>query len=336
MKIAVIGANGQLGSDLVAAFSKNGDEVRALTHADIEVTDLGSVSRALTQLWPQVIINTAAMHHVENCEREPEKAFAINALGPRNVALVAHDMDAVLMHISTDYVFDGSKANPYVEEDTSRPLNVYGITKLAGEHFVRCTTDKHFVIRTSALYGKRPCRAKGGLNFVELMLKLARERREVRVVDSEVITPTSTEELARQMIVLSRSDCYGLYHATAEGSCSWYEFAREIFAITDTRINLKVATPNEFPAKVPRPKYSVLENRALKSHGLNAFKPWQDGLRGYLGQRLADRTLSPALDNHEDRVNSSPVACNAAQGTISVSLIPGHGPAVTSLGGSEE
>ncbi len=285
MKIAVIGANGQLGSDLVAAFSKNGDEVRALTHADIEVTDLGSVSRTLGDLRPQVVVNTAAMHHVENCEREPEKAFAINALGPRNLALVAQDLGAVLMHVSTDYVFDGNKASPYVEEDPPRPLNAYGSTKLAGEHFVRCTTDKHFVIRTSALYGKRPCRGKGGLNFVELMLKLVRERREVRVVDSEVVTPTSTEELAKQMVVLSRTDCYGLHHATAEGSCSWYEFAREILAITDTCARLNVAAPNEFPAKVPRPKYSVLENRVLKSYGLNRFKPWQDELREYLGQR---------------------------------------------------
>jgi dTDP-4-dehydrorhamnose reductase len=285
MKVAVIGANGQLGSDLVATFSKNGDEICALTHSDIEVTDLDSVSRTLGDLRPQVVVNTAAMHHVENCEREPEKAFAINALGPRNLALVAQDLGAVLMHVSTDYVFDGNKASPYVEEDPPRPLNAYGSTKLAGEHFVRCTTDKHFVIRTSALYGKRPCRGKGGLNFVELMLKLVRERREVRVVDSEVVTPTSTEELAKQMVVLSRTDCYGLHHATAEGSCSWYEFAREILAITDTCARLNVAAPNEFPAKVPRPKYSVLENRVLKSYGLNRFKPWQDELREYLGQR---------------------------------------------------
>ncbi|MGB7729612.1 MAG: sugar nucleotide-binding protein, partial [Candidatus Acidiferrum sp.] len=165
-------------------------------------------------------------------------------------------------------------------------LNTYGITKLAGEHFVRTTTPKYFVIRTSGLYGKSPCRAKGGLNFIELMLKLAKERGEVKVVDSEVVSPTSTAELARQMVQLSRSDCYGLYHATAEGSCSWYEFAREIFAITDTQVRLKVAGPDEFPAKVARPKYSVLENRALKSNGMNIFKPWQDGLHEYLGNRI--------------------------------------------------
>jgi dTDP-4-dehydrorhamnose reductase len=282
MRILVIGANGQLGSDLAIAFSQKGDEVCALTHSDIEITDLDSVSRTLKELRPQVIANTAAMHHLESCERDPEKAFAVNALGPRNLALVAREIDAVLLHFSTDYVFDGSKGSPYVEDDIPHPLSVYGITKLAGEHFVSSTMDKHFVIRSSGLYGKRPCRGKGGLNFVELMLKLARERGEVRVVDSEVVTPTSTQELAQQIVVLSRSDRYGLFHATAEGSCSWYELAREIFATTNIKVNLKVAHPDEFPTKVARPKYSVLENHALKTGGLNLFGSWQNALHEYL------------------------------------------------------
>ena len=286
MKIAVIGANGQLGNDLVVAFSDNGDAVCGLSHAEIDIADAQSVTRALEGIRPEAIVNTAAMHHVENCEREPEKALAVNALGARNLAMVARDLGAVLMHVSTDYVFDGSKGSPYREEDTPRPLNAYGISKLAGEHFVRATTPRHFVIRTSGLYGKSPCRAKGGLNFIELMLKLARERGEVKVVDSEVVSPTSTAELALQIVRLSRSDSFGLYHATAEGSCSWYEFAREIFALTGTAVRLKVASPDEFPAKVPRPKYSVLENAALKSRGLNVFKPWQDALRTYLGDRV--------------------------------------------------
>ncbi len=292
MKIAVIGANGQLGQDVVAAFSANGDEVSSLSHADMEVSDFESTSKALGDVRPQVIVNTSAMHHVENCEREPEKAFAINAIGARNLASVAREMDAVLMHVSTDYVFDGAKGSPYVEEDAPRPLNVYGITKVAGEHFVRGTTPKHFVIRTSGLYGKNPCRAKGGLNFIELMLKLAKERGQVRVVDSEIVSPTSTAELAQQIVRLSRSDAYGLYHATAEGSCSWYEFAREVFAMTETPVRMEIAGPNEFPAKVARPKYSVLENRALKSRGLNVFRPWQEALHSYLG----DRVKSPSRE----------------------------------------
>jgi dTDP-4-dehydrorhamnose reductase len=282
MKVAVIGANGQLGSAVVTAFANNGDEVVPLTHSDIELSNIDSVSACLQAQRPQVVVNTAAMHHVEKCEQEPEKAFAVNGIGTRNLAMVVREIGATLMHVSTDYVFDGAKGRAYEESDAPNPLNVYGNTKLSGEYFVRSTVDKHFVLRTSAIYGQTPCRAKGGLNFIELMLKLARERDEVRVVDSEVITPTSTVELGRQMIALSRAEFYGLYHATAEGSCSWHEFAREIFALTGTKVNLKVAGPNEFPAKVPRPKYSVLENRGLKSHGANVFRPWQCGVREYL------------------------------------------------------
>jgi dTDP-4-dehydrorhamnose reductase len=282
MKVAVIGANGQLGNDVVAAFRSSGDEVFPLNHSDIELITIDSVHNRLSEIRPEVVVNTAAMHHVENCEREPEKAFAVNGVGTRNLALASRDVGAALIHISTDYVFDGSKRSPYVESDAPNPLNVYGNTKLAGEYFVRSTIEKHFVLRTSAIYGKNPCRAKGGLNFIELMLKLARERGEVRVVDSEVVTPTSTAELGRQVVAISRSDSYGLYHATAEGSCSWHEFAREIFALTGTKVNLQVAGPNEFPAKVARPKYSVLENRGLKSHSLNLFRPWQEGVREYL------------------------------------------------------
>lgn len=292
MKVAVIGANGQLGSDVAAAFEKIGDTVVPLTHAEIELANLDSVSKCLRELQPQLVVNTAAMHHVERCEQEPEKAFAVNALGSRNLALMARELGAVLMHVSTDYVFDGSKGSPYEEQDAPRPLNVYGNTKLAGEYFVRGTVDKHFVLRTSALYGANPCRAKGGLNFVELMLKLAKERGEVRVVDSEIVSPTATAELAKQIVALSRSDAYGLYHATAEGSCSWYEFARQIFALTNTPVVLKAAGPHEFPAKVARPSYSVLENAALKARGLNRFEPWQQALQKYLEGRSASTILA--------------------------------------------
>jgi dTDP-4-dehydrorhamnose reductase len=222
------------------------------------------------------------MHHVENCEKEPLRAYAVNALGARNLAIVARELEAKLVHVSTDYVFDGSKKRPYVESDPAAPLNAYGNTKLAGEIFIRETAEKYFIVRTSALYGKNPCRAKGGRNFVDLMLKLARERDELRVVDDEVVSPTSTADLANQIAELSRTDHYGLYHATAEGRCSWYEFARTIFEITNTRVNLRIAAPNEFPAKVPRPKYSVLENQGLKKLGLNSLTSWQEGLSGYL------------------------------------------------------
>jgi dTDP-4-dehydrorhamnose reductase len=287
MKVAVLGGDGQLGFDVVRTFAENGDESLGLSHADVEIADAASVRRTVEKLQPDVIVNTSAMHHVENCELEPEKAYLVNGLGARNLAGVARDLGAVLIHVSTDYVFDGGKRTPYEETDCPRPLNVYGNTKLAGEYFVRCGLDRHFIVRTSGLYGKSPCRAKGGRNFVDLMLKLAKERGEVRVVNDEWVSPTSTRELARQIVVLSRSDAYGLYHATAEGACSWYEFAREIFDITNTAVSMKVAGANEFPAKVPRPKYSVLENRELKLKGLNSLGTWQDGLCEYLGASLS-------------------------------------------------
>jgi len=284
MNIAVIGSNGQLGSDVVRVLVHQGEDVYSLTHADIEVSSLESVADCLRSKRPEIVINTAAMHHVENCEQEPGKAYAVNAVGARNLATVTRDLGAVLIHVSTDYVFDGKKDEPYVENDIPLPLNVYGNSKLAGEYFVRTLNPKHFVLRTSALYGKRPCRAKGGQNFVDLMLRLGRERGRVRVVDSEFVSPTPTADVARQIAALARCDAYGLYHATAEGSCSWYEFAREIFSVAEIEVKLEAASPTEFPAKVPRPRYSVLENRGLKTMRLNQFEPWQVGLRKYVSQ----------------------------------------------------
>lgn len=282
MKVAVIGSDGQLGADVVSAFTSRGDAVIQLTHADIEISCLDSVKSALVESDLDIVVNTAAMHHVEKCEQQPDAAYAVNATGVRNLALATREAGAVLVHVSTDYVFDGMKADPYVEADVPLPLNVYGNSKLAGEQFVRTLNSKHFVLRVSALYGKHPCRAKGGLNFIELMLKLGRERGLVRVVDDEFVSPTPTSDVARQIIKLSESNAFGLYHTTSEGSCSWYEFAKEIFAAADVCARVEVASSSEFPAKVPRPRYSVLENAALKAKGLNVFRPWQAGIVEYL------------------------------------------------------
>lgn len=285
MRIAVIGSNGQLGTEVAAECQRAGEETAELTHAAIDISSLESTRSALGGIRPGVIVNTAAMHHVENCEKEPLRAYEVNALGPRNLAIVARELDAKLVHVSTDYVFDGAKHQPYVEEDRAAPLNVYGNTKFAGEAFLQGLAEKYFIVRTSALYGKSPCRAKGGRNFVDLMLKLAAERDEVRVVDDEIVSPTSTAELAKQIVILGRTNHYGLYHATAEGSCSWYEFARKIFELQGLKTKLSIASPSEFTSKVPRPKYSVLENHALKALGLNSFQLWEEGLRSYLKSR---------------------------------------------------
>jgi len=283
MKLAVIGADGQLGSDIVEIFRADHHDVVPLTIGKLDIADSGQVPRVLAEVRADVIINTAAMHQVEKCEADPLKAFTVNALGARNLAQAANSGKARLIHISTDYVFSGSKMEPYLESDCPLPLNAYGNSKLAGELFVRSMAEKHYVIRVSGLYGKTPCLEKGGLNFVDLMLKLARERKEVRVVDDEVLTPTASKEVARQILKMLKGKAEnGLYHATAEGSCSWFEFAREIFRLSHSTVTLNKAAPGEFPAKVPRPRYSVLENANLKRQNLNGMAFWQDALAEYM------------------------------------------------------
>jgi dTDP-4-dehydrorhamnose reductase len=283
MKIVVIGADGQLGSDIVAAGQAEGHRVVPLTIVQMDIADSVQVQHTLADVKADVIVNTAAMHHVEKCEADPLRAFMVNALGARTLALAANAAKARLIQVSTDYVFSGDKMEPYLESDCPLPLNAYGNSKLAGEFFVRSIAEKHYVIRVSGLYGKNPCLEKGGLNFVDLMLKLSRERKEVRVVDDEVLTPTATEEVARQIMKMLKGDAAdGLYHASAEGSCSWYEFAHEIFRLSNSTVTLNKAAPGEFPAKVPRPKYSVLENANLKKQKLNGMAFWKDALAEYL------------------------------------------------------
>lgn len=281
MKIAVIGGNGQLGSDVCLEFERNGDEVIALNHDRLDITKEEHVIEVLEELSPDMVVNTAAYHNVEKCEEDPDLSYQINARGAQNVARACAEQNAYFVHISTDYVFDGYKGKPYVEFDEPEPLNVYGKSKLAGEEMVTAANENALVMRVSGLYGKNPCRAKG-LNFVDLMQKLGSERDEVRVVDDEIITPTSTVEVARQLVALSRKPVSGVCHGTAEGGCSWHEFASEIFRIKNLKATLNVAAPGEFPIKVPRPSYSVLENRKLKDNQVNTFKHWKDGLAEYL------------------------------------------------------
>lgn len=282
MKVAVIGANGQLGCDVYTAFSSAGHEVMPLNHDIVDVADYDSIEASLKKAEPDVIVNTAALHNVDACEDDPIRSFQVNGMGARNLSLITNTLDATLFYLSTDYVFDGRKKVPYTETDYPLPLNAYGNSKLAGESFVRSIAKKHFVVRVSGLYGANPCRAKGGNNFVKLMLKLSKERDEIRVVDDEILTPTFTEDIARQIVAMADMETYGLYHATAQGSCSWHRFAAKIFELTGTEVKLSIAGPDEFPMKVARPKYSVLENAALKALDRDIMPDWQDGLRRYL------------------------------------------------------
>lgn len=284
-RVAIVGANGQLGSDLVVEFDRLGHTILPLNHDRLEIGDAGSVLRVLEEARPQVILNTAAMHNVEASEADPAAAFRVNALGVRNLALAAASLDATLVHYSTDYVFDGAKQSPYTEADAPRPLNVYGNSKLAGEYFVRSLAPKHFVLRVSAIYGHAPCRAKGGRNFVTTMLALGRERPFLRVVDDEIISPTPTTAIARQSAALLETEHFGLYHMAARGHCSWHALAAAIFDLAGIKANLQVAAPGEFPSKVARPGFSALENAELARIDLDLMPDWRNGLKTFLDGR---------------------------------------------------
>ncbi len=285
MKAAVIGANGQLGTEVCRAYEGAGYEVAALTHADLAVEDRAQTRDVLGDLGPDVVVNTAAMHHLERCEEDPARAFAINGEGARNVALQAQDLGAALIHVSTDYVFDGAATTPYTEADCPRPLNVYGTTKLCGEHFVRALCERHLVVRVSGLFGDAPCRAKGGLNFVDLMLHLARNRGAVRVVDDERVSPTTCRSVADNLVPLGESGATGVFHMTSQGECTWYEFAARIFELAKVEVQLDRADPGEFASVVARPAYSVLDNAALRAADLDRMPHWTDALGWYLGER---------------------------------------------------
>ena len=282
-KIALIGANGQLGSDLVEAFASRNEELIKLTHANIEITDHTQTRQKLTNLAPSVVINTAAYHRVDEMEENIIRAFDINAAAVRNLAQICRDLDATLVHLSTDYVFGGdlSRNTPCPETTPPFPINVYGVSKLAGEYSVRSITPKHYVVRVSGLYGVAGSSGKGG-NFVELMLRLAHEGKPIKVVNDQRLTPTSTHDLAQKIIELLDSGAYGLYHMTSTGDCTWYEFAGKIFELCGLSPDLSPTATGSFGEKATRPAYSVLDNAALRSTGLTDMRHWHEALRDYL------------------------------------------------------
>ena len=283
MNAAIIGAGGQLGVDLCRVLTVQKVTVLPLTHRDVDVSDSAQVDRVLDSIRADVVISTAAFHRVEECEKQPAPSFAVNATGPRNLAIACRRNNAVLVHFSTDYVFDGAQRHPYAESDLPGPLNVYGASKLAGEHMLKLTWDRHFIIRTCGLYGVAGSAGKGG-NFVETMLKKAGEGAPIRVVNDQVLTPTFTGDLAEVVRQLIQTEAYGLYNVTAEGQCSWYEFARKIFELEKLTVDLKPVSTTEFPSPAKRPAYSVLSKKKLNQLGL-AMPNWQDGLRRYLAAR---------------------------------------------------
>ena len=278
MKITVIGSTGQFGTDLMQILSKE-NEVIGLNHKDIEVANYDSCL-ILKQNHPDIIINTAAFHKTDQCENEPLKTFSVNALGARNVALISKEIGATTVFVSTDYVFDGSQNKPYTEDDTPLPINTYGISKLAAEHFTR-QNPKYYTIRIASVFGAAGASGKGG-NFVETMIKKTKNREPINVVEDMWMSPTYTKDAALTLKeILERQLPFGIYHATNKGYCSWYQFAKEIFCISSLNpiLNPIPTDPNYGNAK--RPRFSALRSVKLPLYHLEP-RDWKEALRAYL------------------------------------------------------
>jgi dTDP-4-dehydrorhamnose reductase len=294
VKVLLIGGNGQLGSDLKKVFTAAGDEVVALTHAELDVRDPERIAVVVADVQPQIVLNTAAFHKVEECEKRPELAFEVNGSAAMNLAQVCRKAGAILVHFSTDYVFGGySRNTPFEETDCPAPQNVYGISKLAGEYLIASNTDRYFVVRVCGLYGIAGSSGKGG-NFVENMLKKALAGEAVRVVEDQVLTPTYTVDLAKAVRQLIQTGEFGLYHLSSEGQCSWYEFTRHIFECAGIKASLTGCKTGDFPSPVKRPAYSVLSKAKLRRLGLS-IPSWQDALPRYLKERVEKHSASAVL-----------------------------------------
>lgn len=282
--IVLIAPNGQLGTDLVRTLTNV--RLTGLTHADLDVTDAVRVRDVLTDLRPDVVINTSAFHKVDLCEDEPEQSFEVNATAPYRLARLAAELDFTLVHFSSDYVFEGSAPTPREEDDLARPISVYGVSKLAGENLVRSACRRHFVLRSTGLYGLAGASGKGG-NFVETMMRLGKSGNPVRVVNDQVMTPTATADLAVAVRDLLKREAdggveYGLYHVTSVGSCSWYEFAKAIYEISGLNVDLSPIKSSESGAKAKRPAYSVLAHDKWIKAGFPELRPWREALTDYL------------------------------------------------------
>ena len=289
MRVALIGANGQLGTDLLSEFRASGDTVIALRRPEIDVCRQQLVRDVLTPIRPDLVVNTTAFHKVEECEAAPERAFAVNAIGVASLARICSDIGALLVHFSTDYVFRGSGSKPFTEEDATDPVNVYGASKRAGESLIECCCERQFIVRTSGLYGHAGSSGKGG-NFVENMIKKASSGQDLRMVDDQVLTPTATRDLARAVPALIETKKFGTYHLSCEGQCSWYEFACEILQATNAHAKIIPVSTAEMPSPVNRPSYSVLSKNKAKQLGIT-MPHWKDALHRYLRER-AELTVS--------------------------------------------
>ncbi|MCU9809881.1 dTDP-4-dehydrorhamnose reductase [Paraclostridium sp. AKS46] len=276
MKVIVTGGKGQLGLELTKQLYLNSKyQVISTDRNELNILDFNQVNSFIEEVKPDVVINCAAHTAVDLCETDIENAYKINALGSRNLSICCENIGAKFVQVSTDYVFDGNGSRPYREDDKTCPNSIYGASKLMGEQFAKEFCSKYFIIRTAWLYGD-------GNNFVKTMLKLSETNKELNVVDDQIGSPTSTVDVARSIINLINTEYYGTYHATCEGQCSWYEFAKKIFEIKNIDITVNPVTSEQFKRPAPRPAYSVLDNFMFKLVNLNTFRSWEESLEEYL------------------------------------------------------
>jgi dTDP-4-dehydrorhamnose reductase len=279
MKLFVVGHLGQLGKDMMLAALAQKHVAEGIDFPAVDISNETSVQNAVERCRPDVIINCAAYTAVDKCEVEVEKAYAVNSEGVKNLAMAAKRFGAKFVHISTDYVFDGTKKTPYLESDVPNPVSVYGKSKLLGEQRCMESCDRYFIFRIAWLYGTR------GNNFLKTIRGLAEKRagakEPLKVVNDQIGTPTYTAHVCRQILSMIHTDLYGLYHCTNEGSCSWYDFARAIVKSYAIPVDVQPCTTAEFPRPAARPANSVLENERLKKLGLNSMPQWEIGLEDY-------------------------------------------------------
>lgn len=291
MRVLVFGGWGQLGSDLATAAEGRHDLIRPL-HAEVDVSDRGSVERAVVAARPEAVVNAAAFHKVELCEQDPATSFSVNSLGALNAAVACRQAGARCVFVSTDYVFGGEKAEGYTEDDNPAPVNVYGVSKAAGERLVRLACPDSLVARGSGLFGHAGSSGKGG-NFVETMLAKAAGGEAISVVDDQFFAPTSTRDMAeRILLLLERRVPPGIYHVANDGACSWYGFALRIFDLAGVPADLSPRPAGE--QAVRRPASSILLDTRSAALGLPRNRPWEDALRWYLQNRPAREPLPVA------------------------------------------
>ncbi|HMO36248.1 MAG TPA: dTDP-4-dehydrorhamnose reductase [Gemmatales bacterium] len=280
MNTIVIGSHGQLGKEICSRLPEG--SYYPATRQDIDLINIASIAPFIRQYSPELVINCAAYNRVDDAEKDVNTAFAVNAFGIGELAKACESVSAVLVHFSTDYVFgcDTHRTSPYCESDRPGPVSTYGISKLTGEYFVQAYCSKHYVLRTCGLYGKHGVGGKGG-NFVETMLKLAQSGKTIRVVDDQRLTPSSASDVAEAALALIKECPYGLYHLTNSDHCSWYEFAKAIFAMKLLPADLQPISSKEYNSPALRPSYSVL----ISEHpAIPKLRPWHDALADYLNR----------------------------------------------------